>query len=968
QQPIACISSYYDPTDSTTALNEDELLWNTDPNGKSNNGIVYKAPTTRATRPELAEQANMVFPDGRFANEPLRRALERLSNGGDLTLEEQAAIDSTLCSLEILDYPLSFTNNPGGVTIPHGVIREVTLLDARQIKAIDDDDPNTTVDETFTLNSPLTPDPQSANLTTNYDLALEERQPLEIRLTQLDLNQMRNQTITPLVTTGPSPEYLLPNSGIIYATRDDALPDRSDRRSNGNGIDEDASKAISPTDYKLDPTRRPNGIMLINGQRLARNDDNDNGQNDDNNDVVSSIEDVVKEKGLTLVTNLPVYIHGQFNPHGDPKLLPREEFTQLLDDDWDNFYGRTENQINPNFACRAGDPRIRGCSEGDSWRAATVLADAITLLSDDNDYDDDGNPNDDDGNPNNDSYDNITLGFRPGFRNEGDFDLRNNAGNLPVVANDFDGDNIADAGYDFDGTPGNEDTATVDETQLGFDLDGVDQDGDGDFADNTAVLEEDITVAGARMLNGFYGNNFVTNGLSSQAFDANGDQVAFDPANNLQDTNYSTNNGTAINSSYFNNYVTPVQRRGQFPEYVMEMCRKLPVSSCQPPDWFVGADNGTGGGTANNDIIETDEQLQAADVIGEPANILGAGTTARPALDPNDRRYPRRIAFARDNNFNLILDGNGAIPIGVGGGNVNVFPPYNTVTIITGTVPVPSLDGTYNAGLPDIAPNALWFRTSNDATNPTAGENYGNTHPLAYLEPLAPGGTVQQPLLVPVLQNYVPTNTPQGDQGNLPNPNNNTLRSNSRWLTRASGDTTFNLVVGSGDVPPRPPETNGGLQNLPRFLENWAQDNNNNFATNIIGSFMQLNRSAYATAPYPHVPPNGINDQRGANSLFGFRGSYKTNNYTVNNNGARVGYFLPPDRSWGFDVGLLSQSPDYFSQQLSGEDSSGEPDKYYREVSLDDEWVETLLCSQVIDDDGQVVENAANDNYRQNCN
>ena len=939
QKPIACISSYYDPTNSTTAANLAPLPdvgFGSTADGKSNNGVVYPPPTTsRPTNatfdvntglfagtntPELAEQANMVFPDGRFANEPLRKALKRLDNNGDLTLEEQAAIDSTLCSLEILDGTLTPTNTP----LDHGVIKEVTLLDARQIKAIDADDPNTEVDETFTLNSTLA---EPANLTTNYDLALEERQPLEIRLTQLDLNQMRNQEIDfssavpNEVKTEIGKEYLLPNSGIIYASRDDALPDRSDRTPDGtNGIDEDASKALSPTDYKLDPTRRPNGIMLINGQSIARNDGNGDGQNDDG---VSSIDDVVKEKGLTLVTNLPVYIHGEFNPHD------QEEFTQLLDqDDWSNFYDRTEDQINHNFACRAGDPRISGCNQGDNWRSVTIISDAVTLLSDDNDPD------------------NVdpTLGFRPGFRNEGDFDLRNNTGNLPVVI-----DNTT-TGYDFDPTPG---VTTVDETQLGFDVDGKDLDGNGDLIDDPAAdpinltLETDITVAGARMLNGFYGNNFVTNGLSSGAFDTNGDQVdPFDPNNiQLQDSNYSTtSDAVAVNSSYFNNYVTPVQRRGEFPEYVMEMCRKLPVSSCQPGDWFVGDNSVNGNEPANQ-------------VIGANVNNLVAGTTARPALDPNDRRYPRRVAFQRNaNNLVLdVLDGNNvAIPLGIdGSGNVALFN-YPDV--------------------PPIAANALWFRTSSNDTDPTDGENYGNTHPLAYLHSLVPATTssdiIQQPLLVPVLQNYLPTRTPQGDQGNLPNENNNRLKDRSRWLTRASGDTTFNLVVGSGDVPPRPPELNGGLQNLPRFLENWARNNNNNFATNIIGSFMQLNRSAYATAPYPHLPPNGINNQQGANSLFGFRGSYKNDNYNVpNGDGARVGYFLPPTRSWGYDVGLLSQSPDYFSQQLSGEGLKSDPDKYYREVSLDDDWVKTLLCSEVLDDQGQVIENAANDAYRpQDCN
>ncbi|ABG53128.1 conserved hypothetical protein [Trichodesmium erythraeum IMS101] len=885
QAPIACISSYYDPTSRKTAKNLSPLPdvgFGAAPDGNSNNGVVYPPPKTSrpttasfdattglfsGTSPsELGTQANMVFPNGRFANEPLRKALRRLSNGNELTLAEQAAIDSTLCSLDILDGTLTSTNSPSpGVTIADGVIKEVTLLDARQIKAIHADNVSTpNVDETFTLNSTLA---EPAQLKAEYNLPLEERQPLEIRLTQLDLGQMRNQSISSFgsaipseVSTGLKKEYLLPYSGIIYASRDDALPDRSDRSQNseGTGIDEDRTKALSPTDYKLDPTRRPNGIMLINGERLARNDNNNDGQNDDG---VKKLSDVVKEKGLTLVTNLPVYIKGNFNLH------TQEEFNDELTSNWSNFYTRTKNKINPNFACRPGDPRLPKCTQGDSWRPATVVSDAITLLSE---------------------------GFRTGFRDEGDFDLRNNAGSPLKV------------GYPVGGP--------FDETALNFDLDGDRQN------TNTNVSASDVTVAGARMLNGFYENNFVTNGLSSGA-DITGTGAR-------TDKNYATNNnGPAVNSSYFNNYVTPVQRRGNFPEYVMEICRKPTVFSCGPGDWFVG-----------NNAVNSDEK--GSELVGTSVNNLVAGTTARPPLEAEDRRYPRRVAFARNTNNELILDSSLPIPIGINNNElVNVFP--------------------YSGGsLPRLAENALWFRTSSSnppvphSNNPN-DHNYGNQYPLAYLQEV----TVQQPLLIPVLQNYLPTETPEETQATLPSENNTTLNNGPRWLTRASGDTIFNLIVGSGDVPPRPGESNGGLQNLPRFLENWAKDKNNNFTAKITGSFMQLSRSAYATAPYPHLLDKVSTD-------FGYPGSYKINNYVIDKRGSRVGYFLPPDRNWGYDVGLLSQPPDYFSQLLSGEDSSGKPDRYYREVSFDDRWVKTLLCSKVIDDDGNFVENATPDGYR----
>ncbi|MFM6205295.1 MAG: hypothetical protein ACKPEZ_07775, partial [Planktothrix sp.] len=59
-------------------------------------------------------------------------------------------------------------------------------------------------------------------------------------------------------------------------------------------------------------------------------------------------------------------------------------------------------------------------------------------------------------------------------------------------------------------------------------------------------------------------------------------------AETYQDSNYTVAGG--LNSSYFNNFVTPVQRRSEFPDYVMELCRKPMVSACSPRDWVIGLD------------------------------------------------------------------------------------------------------------------------------------------------------------------------------------------------------------------------------------------------------------------------------------------------------------------------------------------------------------------------------------------
>ncbi|BAY12814.1 hormogonium polysaccharide biosynthesis protein HpsA [Calothrix sp. NIES-2098] len=353
-KPIACVSSYYDPTNSTTAQNittfaSKTLPTPTNASGLSNNGVVYDVPSNFDTslttyQSALNYQALLKYPNGRWVNEPLKNALAKTA--ANRTLSDKSAIHAAICALQILDGTLSVQATP---KIPHGAIKEITFLDGRQVKAID-----------------------ATTGSKNYDLAKKNRQPFEIRATVLDLNLLRGKTVGP-TGQGTSQEYLLPNSGIIYATRDDALLDSSD-----------SSSLISPVDFKLDPTRRPNGIMLVNGSELVR----ENNYRD-------------AEKGLILASNLPVYVKGDFNLH------TQEEFTTALAADWTNFYTRTKANLNPNFACRPSDPRLPNCTTGDKWRPAAVLSDAVTLLS---------------------------SNFREGFRDEGDYDLNDNSGGSQYTA------------------------------------------------------------------------------------------------------------------------------------------------------------------------------------------------------------------------------------------------------------------------------------------------------------------------------------------------------------------------------------------------------------------------------------------------------------------------------------------------------------------------------------------------------
>ena len=221
---MACVSSYYDPSNASTARNITTRAGlsnaaDLDVSGEpalgtrqaiigSNNGITYGPPqrgqsiTTPISNLDpatgllsggdaiLAAQANLVFPDGRFANGPLRTALQ--VPGNQRTLAQQAAIDSTNCALDILSGAIT----PQPALIPHGAIQEVAFVNGREVKAIDQDNPGTGVNETFTLSSPLPGTAGAATLTGNYDQALEEREPLEIRATQLDIGLLRGRGIT----------------------------------------------------------------------------------------------------------------------------------------------------------------------------------------------------------------------------------------------------------------------------------------------------------------------------------------------------------------------------------------------------------------------------------------------------------------------------------------------------------------------------------------------------------------------------------------------------------------------------------------------------------------------------------------------------------------------------------------------------------------------------------------------------
>lgn len=786
QTPIACVSSYYDPTNATTAKNNVNVDggYGVDPiNGRSNNGVVYDFPVNgRSTffatnKALLQKQASLKFYNGLSVNPLLQNALTNVGSAitvpnTGLQLSDYSAIDTALCAISILNGAApsaSLTNKP-----PNSAIREASFLDGREVKQLG-----------------------ASTTSTSYDLDLEQRRPLEIRVTDIDLGKLASTTIN------STNEYLLPYSGIIYASRDDSLLDASDLTSN--------TKLLSPTDFQLDPTRRPNGIRLIKGQTLARNPSvNNNSYN-------------AREKGLILISNLPAYVKGQFNSHLT-STSPLTDITTQIEEFQEkepstNFYARST--LNNNFACRAGR---NSCptTGGDYWRPATVIADSMTLLS--------GN-------------------FVDGFRNYGDYDLNNNAG-TPVVSTK------------------------------------------SDLYTSTFVNNLD-TITKSRLKNGFWENSFVT----SASWWASGNVP------NL-----------SIVGSYTSNGVTPIQRRVQqgFPEYLMEVCYKLPVYTCGSGDWYVDPSN----------------TVKASNVIGQSFSITThkAGTTdqlAASAYQP----YARRVAFKRDSSNNLVVDPTykNYIPLGINTQGVITQYPYTSYSSSNS----PRTTGN----------NTLWFRTTNSPSNPSniGQATYAAGNPLFYFPPIDANNDGNpdldgQPLLVPVLHIHDVANTPPNLRGN----GTTQTQFKDQWLQQAT-NTAFNATFVVGNSPSRPVEDSAGLHNFVRFLENW-----NNLTAKISGSFIQVKRSAYATGPFAQILKNTAANASTTSNLSLFEYPFTT--YATPNGSGTLPFYYPPTRSWGFDVALLSEQPDLFAQRFTVP-PTGRPNEFFREVSRDDSWVQTLLCA-----------------------
>ena len=208
------------------------------------------------------------------------------------------------------------------------------------------------------------------------------RQLMAVRTLAFDLNLLRNSSI--------SGERWLPNSGIVYAFREDAVREDGIARPAGTiwnncnteanltskttcqmnvytpqdpPVNKDTGISPKPIDFVADPGRRPHGFRLSNGARLDRDGTN---------------------RGLSFISDNSVYIRGDFNLHNNNSGKRLEEFgeedsvtkDQLLKDDWSNFYSRK-------YVEQGGKPIVPGFAKptSDRWRPTEILSDAITVLS-----------------------------------------------------------------------------------------------------------------------------------------------------------------------------------------------------------------------------------------------------------------------------------------------------------------------------------------------------------------------------------------------------------------------------------------------------------------------------------------------------------------------------------------------------------------------------------------------------------
>ena len=142
------------------------------------------------------------------------------------------------------------------------------------------------------------------------------------------------------------------------------------------------------------------------------------------------------------------------------------------------------------------------------------------------------------------------------------------------------------------------------------------------------------------------------------------------------------------------------------------------------------------------------------------------------------------------------------------------------------------------------------------------------------------------------------------------------IRGNNR-ATKA----IINSIVVSGIPPSRIGQSYGGLQNFPRFVENWDRQ-----ILDYAGSFLQLSFSNYATAPWEV-------------EAWEYDSAGKLD-YKLDDTKENLPFYRAPLRTWGYDVALqLAPAGPAASRFVIPRSSRNE---FYTEPQINDPYIQTL--------------------------
>lgn len=279
--------------------------------------------------------------------------------------------------------------------------------------------------------------------------------------------------------------------------------------------------------------------------------------------------------------------------------------------------------------------------------------------------------------------------------------------------------------------------------------------------------------------------------------------------------------------------------------------------------------------------------------------------------------------------------------------------------------------------------DALWFRTTkapaenlDAAFDPGAisyGFGTGTGSPIFMLVDKSKLALPDyQPIVLPVIQLNFPNASPE-DGPDVTNRNefdylNNIGANNGKWTEQAV-DTTVNAIIVAGATPSRTfsrydlvsgtsnltSEGGGDLPNFVRLIENWAGS-----TLKINGGFFQNRKSQFGTGPF--VPTYPFRNPVTAQVFPGqwneteitsiFRDYIGVTDRSANNGnkegyisftGFGTPYYFPPERIFGYDVGILSVAPNLFDSLFV--EPSPVANEYFREVDREDAYVRNLLCA-----------------------